>query len=78
MEQLGHARPPSLALSRRSELDETATDWRGKGGRKLTPGSVDFDRQLDKVSIWLDLWDHKQVNKSVKFNDQLNLIETLD
>ncbi|KAK2186742.1 hypothetical protein NP493_190g01015 [Ridgeia piscesae] len=60
MEQLGHARPPSLALSRRSELDETATDWRGKGGRKLTPGSVDFDRQLDKVSIWLDLWDHKQ------------------
>lgn len=60
MEQVGYA-PPVLALARRHEFDETATDWRGKGGRTLTPDSADFDRQLDKISIWLDLWDHKQV-----------------
>ena len=44
------------------EQGDTATDWRGMGGRTLTPDSADFDRQLDKISIWLDLWDHKQVN----------------
>ena len=52
----------SSTSSSRSEQGDTATGWRGMGGRTLTPDSADFDRQLDKISIWLDLWDHKQVN----------------
>ncbi|PVD28511.1 hypothetical protein C0Q70_11099 [Pomacea canaliculata] len=32
--------------------------WRGHGGRHPTHSSVAFDRQLDKVSIWLEQWDH--------------------
>nr|KAG5711219.1 hypothetical protein BaRGS_004863 [Batillaria attramentaria] len=32
--------------------------WRGHGGRHPTNSSVEFDRQLDKISIWLEQWDH--------------------
>ena len=55
---------PASSSPRGSERGDTAsaTDWRGMGGRTLTPDSADFDRQLDKISIWLDLWDHKQVS----------------
>lgn len=38
-------------------------DWRGHGGRHPTYSSVEFDRQLDKVAIWLENWDHEQVRK---------------
>ncbi|XP_048240296.1 F-box protein MET30-like [Haliotis rufescens] len=34
--------------------------WRGHGGVHPTPSSVEFDRQLDKVAIWLERWDHDE------------------
>ena len=37
------------------------TAWRGHGGRMPTYSSVEFDRQLDKISMWLEKWTHKQV-----------------
>ena len=37
--------------------------WRGHGGRQPTVSSVEFDRQLDKVSIWLEGWDHDTVSR---------------
>lgn len=36
--------------------------WRGHGGRQPTYSSVEFDRQLDKISLWIESWDHTQVN----------------
>ncbi|KAL3884119.1 hypothetical protein ACJMK2_030341, partial [Sinanodonta woodiana] len=35
-------------------------DWRGHGGRHPTISSVEFDRQLDKVAMWLENWTHDQ------------------
>ena len=35
--------------------------WRGHGGRAPTMSSVEFDRQLDKISVWLEEWSHDQV-----------------
>ncbi|XP_061192203.1 F-box/WD repeat-containing protein 1A-like [Saccostrea echinata] len=35
-------------------------NWRGHGGRPPTFSSVEFDRQLDKISLWLESWDHTQ------------------
>ena len=35
--------------------------WRGYGGGVPTLNTVEFDKQLDKVSIWLEHWDHEQV-----------------
>lgn len=35
--------------------------WRGHGGRAPTMSSVEFDRQLDKIAIWLEDWSHEQV-----------------
>ncbi|XP_046574682.1 LOW QUALITY PROTEIN: F-box/WD repeat-containing protein 7-like [Haliotis rubra] len=37
-----------------------AVTWRGHGGVHPTPSSVEFDRQLDKVAIWLEHWDHDE------------------
>ncbi|KAH3737987.1 uncharacterized protein LOC127851391 [Dreissena polymorpha] len=34
--------------------------WRGQGGRAPTLSSVEFDRQLDKVAMWLEEWNHEQ------------------
>ena len=36
--------------------------WRGHGGRAPTMSSVEFDRQLDKISVWLEDWTHEQVS----------------
>lgn len=45
-----------------TESDRThAPNWRGHGGRHPTYSSVEFDRQLDKISLWLESWDHSQV-----------------
>lgn len=45
-----------------TESDPTpAPNWRGHGGRHPTYSSVEFDRQLDKISLWLESWDHSQV-----------------
>lgn len=47
-----------------TESDRThAPNWRGHGGRHPTYSSVEFDRQLDKISLWLESWDHSQVKK---------------
>ena len=35
--------------------------WRGHGGRPPTLSSVEFDRQLDKIAVWLETWSHDQV-----------------
>ncbi|XP_022292117.2 uncharacterized protein LOC111103271 isoform X2 [Crassostrea virginica] len=44
-----------------TESDPTpAPNWRGHGGRHPTYSSVEFDRQLDKISLWLESWDHSQ------------------
>ncbi|XP_012941493.1 F-box protein MET30 [Aplysia californica] len=37
-----------------------AVQWRGRGGGLPTPSAVEFDRQLDKISIWLETWTHAQ------------------
>lgn len=37
------------------------SSWRGHGGRHPTPSSVEFDRQLDKISLWIEDWNHDQV-----------------
>ncbi|KAK3098596.1 hypothetical protein FSP39_021090 [Pinctada imbricata] len=34
--------------------------WRGHGGRAATYSSVEFDRQLDKISMWIEKWNHIQ------------------
>lgn len=38
--------------------------WRGHGGVHPTQSSVEFDRQLDKVAIWLERWDHDEVRNA--------------
>lgn len=35
--------------------------WRGHGGRAPTMSSVEYDRQLDRVAVWLETWNHDQV-----------------
>ena len=60
----------TLALQKQLEEDQrhrhmlhsVAVAWRGHGGRQPTGSSVEFDRQLDKVSIWLEGWDHQTVS----------------
>lgn len=47
--------PRPLSVRRKS------VQWRGHGGRHPTVSSVQFDRQLDKVSIWLEQWSHETV-----------------
>lgn len=44
------------------KVEKAAPNWRGHGGRHPTASSVEFDRQLDKISIWLEDWNHTQVN----------------
>ncbi|XP_060599165.1 uncharacterized protein LOC132752799 isoform X1 [Ruditapes philippinarum] len=34
--------------------------WRGHGGRAPTMSSVEFDRQLDKIAVWVEEWNHEQ------------------
>ncbi|XP_013398191.1 F-box/WD repeat-containing protein 7 isoform X2 [Lingula anatina] len=37
-----------------------AWQWRGLGGGHATMVSVEFDRQLDRISLWLEEWTHQQ------------------
>lgn len=64
--------PVSLSILRKddnSQIVPTLTtcsvpsksSWRGHGGRHPTPSSVEFDRQLDKISLWIEDWNHDQV-----------------
>ena len=77
----GAAGPPATARHHQPVL------WRGHGGRQPTASSVEFDRQLDKVSIWLERWDHDTVSikstnnlkqddceRSRKFAENLHLV----
>mgnify|MGYP000676976198 CR=1 FL=1 len=41
--------------------------WRGHGGRIPTYSSVEFDRQLDKIGVWLEVWTHDQVSCMLVF-----------
>lgn len=43
----------------------TSIPWRGRGGGQLTLSAIEFDRQLDKVSVWLDQWTHSQVSHTL-------------
>lgn len=63
--------PVSLSILRKddnSQIVPTLTtcsvpsksSWRGHGGRHPTPSSVEFDRQLDKISLWIEDWNHDQ------------------
>jgi hypothetical protein len=47
--------------SRGSEDRTHGPNWRGHGGRHPTYSSVEFDRQLDKISLWIESWDHTEV-----------------
>ena len=38
--------------------------WRGRGGGMPSHSGVEFERQLDKISIWLEGWNHTQVGLS--------------
>ena len=60
--------PVSLSILRKDEDTKRITNftasvptWRGHGGRHPTPSSVEFDRQLDKISLWIEDWNHDQV-----------------
>ena len=58
---------PQLKLAHPQKLTDTSAkesypvSWRGHGGIHPTQSGVEFDRQLDKISLWLEKWDHKQV-----------------
>lgn len=43
-------------------VDSLQIPWRGHGGRQPTLSSVEFDRQLDKIAVWLEEWSHEQVS----------------
>ena len=59
--------PRSLQPSRSSTLPvvfeekKDSYSWRGLGGRKPTVRSIEFDRQLDKLAVWMEQWDHDEV-----------------
>ena len=36
--------------------------WRGQGGGKTSLHSVQFDKQMDNISLWLEEWDHQTVS----------------
>ena len=36
--------------------------WRGQGGGKTSLRSVQFDKQMDNISLWLEGWDHQTVS----------------
>ncbi|CAG2255121.1 FBXW7 [Mytilus edulis] len=43
-----------------STITSYLPNWRGHGGRHPTHSSVEFDRQLDKISLWIEEWNHEQ------------------
>ena len=49
--------------------------WRGHGGRHPTPSSVEFDRQLDKISLWIEDWNHDQVCTPLELTSKRGTIE---
>ena len=40
--------------------------WRGQGGGKTSLHSVQFDKQMDNISLWLEEWDHQTVSFQFK------------
>ena len=52
------------ALSQPAEnLEPGPNSWRGQGGGVSTLDSVQFDRQMDKISLWVEEWDHNTVSE---------------
>ncbi|XP_041354437.1 F-box/WD repeat-containing protein 7-like [Gigantopelta aegis] len=57
---------PHLKLAHPKKLGDSLAresfplSWRGRGGVHPTQSGVEFDRQLDKISLWLEKWDHNQ------------------
>ena len=47
------------------ESDGNST-WRGQGGGKTSLHSVQFDKQMDNISLWLEEWDHQTVSFQFK------------
>ena len=38
----------------------------GRGGGKTSLHSVQFDKQMDNISLWLEEWDHQTVSSQFK------------
>lgn len=49
----------SLAVPPPMNVDDIP--WRGQGGRAPTLSSIEFDKQLDKIAVWMEEWTHDQV-----------------
>ena len=58
--------PGSGPARQGSVTGRSACSWRGFGGGPATPDSVDFDRQLDKISLWLEHWNHETVSIGIR------------
>ncbi|XP_074663195.1 uncharacterized protein LOC141915527 [Tubulanus polymorphus] len=52
----GHHQP--LAVSPLSSFE--CSKWPGFGGRPVSLSGIEFDKQLDRISQWIDKWDHDQ------------------
>ena len=48
-------------------LAYTSVKWRGRGGGHPSTSAVEFDKQLDKISIWLENWTHSQVSSDGRY-----------
>ena len=46
----------------KSVENEENNIWRGQGGGKTSLHSIQFDKQMDNISLWLEEWDHQTVS----------------
>jgi hypothetical protein len=59
---------PALFSLRLMEKKQTSpcpmntSSWRGLGGRIPSKDSIEFDKQLDKISLWIEKWEHLEVS----------------
>jgi hypothetical protein len=54
-----------MKKKKKKSLPNPDLKWRGRGGVTPTAISVEYDKQLDNISVWLDYWSHKQVGGSL-------------
>jgi hypothetical protein len=50
--------PPSIGDNGQTERPHA---WRGFGGLVPTIDRIEYDKQLDRISIWMESWNHEQV-----------------
>lgn len=55
-------RKPTKTFTPPPAMKPEDVPWRGHGGRPPTFSSIEFDRQLDKIAVWLEDWNHDQVS----------------